>query len=88
MSVPRGQSCTVSNCHVAKTMPLQLNCGVRDLFKTKFCRDIFNFFFLQGRKSKRAQITRTNCIFKPVYINHHFTMEFVAFLYLSTVPPQ
>ena len=52
MSVPRGQSCTVSNCHVAKTMPLQLNCGVRDLFKTKFCRDIFNFFFFARTKIK------------------------------------
>ena len=66
-SAPRGKNCTVSNCHVAKTMPLQLNSGARDLFKTIFffCRDVFLIFFLQGRKSKRAQITGTNCIFKP-----------------------
>jgi len=35
MSVPRGKNCTISNCHVAKTMSNQLNSGVRDLFKTK-----------------------------------------------------
>ena len=62
-SAPRGKSCTVSNCHVAKTMPNQLNSGARDLFQTKNilqgCNS--NFFFhrdenqnwpkLQGRLS-------------------------------------
>jgi len=41
--LPRG-SCTVSNCHVDKTMPNQLNSWVRDLFQTNF--------FLQGCISK------------------------------------
>ena len=43
-SAPRGKSCTVSNCHVAKTMPNQLNSEARDLFQT-------NFFFT-GTKIK------------------------------------
>jgi len=51
-SVPRGKSCTVSNCHVAKTMPIQRFGGVRDLFKTKnFAGMFFNFFFA-GTKIK------------------------------------
>jgi len=41
---PCGKNCTVSNCHVAKTMPNQLNSGVRDLFQT--------ILFLQGCISK------------------------------------
>ena len=60
--MPRSKSCTVSNCHVAKTMPLQRFGGARYLFKTKiFAGMFFNFFFcrdknqnlpkLQGRKS-------------------------------------
>jgi len=65
-SAPRGKSCTVSNCHVTKTMPNQLNSGARDLFQTNFFyRDVFQIFFLQGRKSKLAQITGTIIIFKP-----------------------
>ena len=66
--MPRCKSCTVSNYHAAKIMPLQLNSGVRDLFKTKkilqgcFLKKIK----LQGRKSKRIQITGMNCIFKPI----------------------
>jgi len=59
--MPRGKSCTVSNCHVAKTMPLQCFGGARDLFQTNFfCKDVFRYFFrdenqnmpkLQGRKT-------------------------------------
>ena len=65
-SAPRGKSCTVSNCHVAKTMPNQLNSGVRDLFQTIFflqgCISIFfyrdenqNWLKLQGRLSYLSQ---------------------------------
>jgi len=62
-SAPRGQSCTVSNCHVAKTMPYQKS-GGKDLFQILFfCRDVFQTFFLQGRKSKHAQIIGTKIIF-------------------------
>jgi len=60
--VPCGKSCTVSKCHVAKTMPLQRFGGARDLFQTIFFyKAIFQTFFykdenqnwpkLQGRKS-------------------------------------
>jgi len=56
------------DCHVAKvaqsatatsaiSMPSQTWSGARDLFQTKF--------FLQGRKSKLAQITGAVIIFKP-----------------------
>ena len=62
-SVPRGKSCTVSNCHVANAMPHQRYSGPRDHFQTK--KNLqgrnSNFFFdrdenqnapiLQGRKS-------------------------------------
>ena len=44
-SAPRGKSCTVSNCHVAKTMPSQPWSGARDLFQTKN--------ILQGCNSKK-----------------------------------
>ena len=61
--LPHSKSCTVSNCHVAKTMPNQPWSGARDLFQTKNilqgCNS--NFFFhrdqnqngpkLQGRLS-------------------------------------
>jgi len=61
--VPRGKSCTASNCHVAKTIPCQQKSRVRDLFKTKNFLQGFFYFFLQGRKPKCAQITGTKCIF-------------------------
>jgi len=32
-SASRGQSCTVSNCHVAITMSYQQKSGVKDFFK-------------------------------------------------------
>jgi len=35
-SAPRGKSCTISNCPVAKPMPYHKKCGVRDLFQTIF----------------------------------------------------
>jgi len=64
-SAPRDKSCTVSNCHMAKTMPTQLDSGARDLFKTKFfLQGCFVIFFFQGLKPKHAQITGTKCIFK------------------------
>ena len=43
----------ISNCHVAKTMPLQRFGGARDLFQTIFfLQGRFSIFFSQGRKSK------------------------------------
>jgi len=48
-SAPRDKSCTVSNCHMAKTMPTQLDSGARDLFKTKFfLQGCFVIFFFKG----------------------------------------
>jgi len=78
-SAPRCKSCTVSNCHVAKTMPNQLNSGARDLFQTKNILQGCNSkkFFSQGRKSKRAQITRTIIIFKPSYNFINFMQSFI-----------
>jgi len=32
-SAPRGQSCTVSNCHVAKTCHISKKVGPRSFFK-------------------------------------------------------
>jgi len=32
-SAPHGQSCIVSNCHLAKTMPYQQKSGARTFFK-------------------------------------------------------
>jgi len=65
-SAPCGKSCTVSNCHVARTMPLQRFGGARDLFQTIFfLQGCISIFFLQGRKSKLTQITGTIIIFKP-----------------------
>ena len=61
-----GKCCTVSNCHVTKTMSLQRFGGVRDLFKTIFFAGMFFNFFLEGRKPKRAQITVMKSIFKPI----------------------
>jgi len=50
-STPRGQSCTVNNCHVAKTMSYQQKSGATDLFQIIFfCRDVIQTFLLQGRK--------------------------------------
>jgi len=50
--VPRGKSCTISNCHVAKTMSLQRFGGARDLFQTIFfLQGYFSFFFV-GTKIK------------------------------------
>jgi len=55
-SAPHGNSCTVSNCHVAQTMTLQLNSGANDLFQTKFfLRGLYSNFFYTG----------TKIIFKP-----------------------
>jgi len=52
--------------HVAKIMPLQLNNGAKTFLKQKNFAGMFLIFFLQGQKSKCAQITGTNCIFKPL----------------------
>jgi len=61
--MPHDKTCTVNNCHVAKTMPNQLNSGARDHFQTIFffTGTQFKLFFyrdenqntsiLQGRKS-------------------------------------
>jgi len=66
-SSSRGKSCTVSNCHMARTMPLQRFGGTRDLFQTNFfLQGCFSIFFLQGRKSKLTQITGTKIIFKSL----------------------
>jgi len=60
------QSCTVNNCHVAKSMTLQRFGGPKDLFQTKkFLLGCFSIFFLQGRKSKLTQNPGTKIIFKP-----------------------
>jgi len=65
-SAPQGQSCTVSNCHVAKTMPYHQKNGAKDVFQIIFFLHGCNSnFFLQGRKSKHAQITGLKIIFKP-----------------------
>jgi len=69
-SAPRGKSCTVSNCHVAKAMPLQCFCGVRDLFQTNF--------FLQGRFSNFF-FTRTKIIFKPKKTRLNYTFGPLSF---------
>jgi len=46
--------------------------GPGTFFKQKiFYRDVIQFFFSQGRKSKRAQITGTIIIFKP-FSNAYF----------------
>jgi len=66
-SAPCGKSCTVSNCHVAKTMPNQLNSGAGTFFK--------QIFFFQGRNSKLAQISGTIIIFKPFGFDSAFWRE-------------
>jgi len=64
-SAPRGQSCTVSNCHVAKTMPYQQKSGAKDLFQIKnLLQGCNSNFFFTGKKIKRRQITGTKIIFK------------------------
>jgi len=51
--MPRDKTCTVSNCHVAKTMPLQRFGGARDLFQTNFfLQGCFSNFFFTGTKIK------------------------------------
>jgi len=53
--LPRGQN-----------MPNQLSSGASDPFQTNFfLQGCISIFFLQGRKSKLAQITGTIIIFKP-----------------------
>jgi len=48
-------------------MPNQLNSGARDFFQTIFfLQGCISILFLQGRKSKLAQITGTIIIFKPL----------------------
>jgi len=65
---------------VAKAIPCQQKSGVRDLFKTiVFYRDVFFKKKLQGRKSKRAQITGTNCIFMPLNIYHKIHQSIFMF---------
>ena len=55
-SAPRDQSCTISNCHVAKTMPYQQKSGAKDLFSNNFFLQGCNSnVFLQGRKSYLSQ---------------------------------
>jgi len=43
-----------------------------------FCRDVIQTFFLQGRKSKHAQITGTEIIFKP-YLNSN-VVDYLIFI--------
>jgi len=51
--MPRDKSCTVSNCHVAKTMPLQCFGGANDLFQTKiFLQGYFSNFVFAETKIK------------------------------------
>jgi len=51
--MPRVKSCTISNCHVAKTMSLQCFGGVMDLFQTKNnLHECFSNFFFSGTKIK------------------------------------
>jgi hypothetical protein len=56
------------HCHMAKAMPIQLNSGARDLFKTKKILQgcFLIFFFLQRLKPKHEKIRGTKCIFKPI----------------------
>jgi len=54
--LPRGQKpCQITNEVGPETF-------LKQIF---FYRDVFKFFFLQGRKSKYTHITGTVCIFKP-----------------------
>jgi len=77
--MPRGKSCTVSNCHVANIMPHQCFGGGQRPFSNKKILQGFFQFFLQGRKPKLPQITGTKIIFKPktkkqqfIIIKHSF----------------
>jgi len=80
---PRGQSCTVNNCHVAKTKPYQQKSRAKDVFQIFFfCRDVIQTFFLQGRKSKHAQIIRTKIIFKPNRNNRQGNKQYSEFVNL------
>ena len=58
-SAPRGKSCTVNNCHVAKTMPSQPWSGARDLFQTKNillgCNSIFFFHRDENQNGSKLQ---------------------------------
>jgi len=71
-SAPRDKSCTVSNCHVARTMPLQRFGGAKDLFQTNF--------FLQGCFS--IFFTGTKIIFKPLIYFIDSWQEWSRMLYM------
>jgi len=56
-----------------KNMPRQRFGGAMDLFQTNFfLQGFISIFFLQGRKSKLAQITGTIIIFKPLILMEFF----------------
>jgi len=82
-SVPHGKSYTISNCHVAKAMPLQRFCGAMYLFQTKnILKGCFSIFFcrvenqnstkLQGRKS---YLSPFNYVCGPYYEPHTLLNE-------------
>jgi len=64
MSAPRGQSCIVSNCQVAKTMPYQQKSGAKDLFQIKnlFQGCNSNFFFTETKIKTRPNYRDLNHI--------------------------
>jgi len=76
-SAPRDRSCTVSNCHVAKTMPYQRKSGVKDLFQI--------IFFLQGCNSNFF-FTGTKIIFKPLSSLHQIVTRLFSLKNLTTKP--
>jgi len=67
-SVPRGQSCKASNCHVARTMPSHTRSGVKDIFQTNFflqgCFFKKNFTETKIKTRLKKKITKTKIIFK------------------------
>jgi len=59
-SVPRGQSCTLNNYHVAKTMPYQQKSGAKNLFQIIFflqgCNS--NFFFYRDENQNTPKLPK------------------------------
>jgi len=58
--MPRGKSCAVSNCHVAKTMPNQIGSGAMDLFKTNFTAGMFFSFFCRDKNQNAPKLLGRN----------------------------
>jgi len=73
-SAPRDKGCTISNCHVTKTMPLQRFGGVRNLFQTKkVLQGCHSIFFFAGTKIKTDSNYRDE--------NHIYAYFFVKIMF-------